>query len=235
MISNYLKIALFGVLRFMPGRLGAKSESRFYWALRKVRLKGTREIFDRHLDALGKDSICIDLGANVGEITEHLLDKAGRVYAFEPDPWAFSRLQERIGKNDKAVLLNKAIGPEDGTLELYRDPTFAEDRQLRSQGTSAFQSESWGEGTPEKFSVEMTDICRFLRELGEPVDILKMDIEGAEVDLLEKLLASPEKAQVRAIFVETHEAQMPQLRDRTRALRARVGKIEQPKIFLNWQ
>lgn len=124
MIENYLKIGVFSILRLTPGSLGAKSDSRFYWALRKVRLKKTRRIFDEELAKLDRDATCIDLGANVGKITEVLLTKVGRVYAFEPDPWSFSQLEEHLGQNERAILLNKAIGSKDGVLKLYRDPTF---------------------------------------------------------------------------------------------------------------
>lgn len=232
---TYLKLPAFWALSFLPGTAGAAFETRWHWARRGLFTDAAMQAFEQSLAALGPESLCVDLGANVGTISEKLLAHAGRVHAFEPDPWTFAQLEARVGANPGATLHNAAIGAHDGTLKMMRDPGFEENRTGTSQGTSAFRSLLWGEGEPEMIEVELIDIRRFLRELDRPVDLMKIDIEGAEVELLEALLEAPERALVREIFVETHEPQMPELRARTKALRTRVREQTQPLIHLDWQ
>jgi FkbM family methyltransferase len=183
---------------------------------------------------LDGSSICIDLGANVGVISEQLADSGAHVHAFEPDPWAFEQLRNRLAGRTNVTTHNAAIGVRDGTITLMRDPSFGSNPAATSQGTSAFHSNMWQVGQPEQFEVECVDIRRFLRSLGRDVDLVKIDIEGAEVELLEALLDAPEKSLIHTMFVETHEAQMPELRPRLRAIRQRAKAITRPVIHLNW-
>jgi len=66
------------------------------------------------------------------------------------------------------------------------------------------------------------------------VRLLKIDIEGAEVPLLEALLDHPALEKVDMIFCETHENRLPALAARTEALRKRVAGLARPKINLDW-
>jgi hypothetical protein len=61
-----------------------------------------------------------------------------------------------------------------------------------------------------------------------------MDIEGAEVPILESLLNSSIAERIHCIFVETHEFKVPGLLERTDALRKKISKMKQPMIYLNW-
>ncbi|MBI1392189.1 MAG: FkbM family methyltransferase [Alphaproteobacteria bacterium] len=231
---SFVKMLAFRPLAALPGRLGEAFETRYLWARRAVNLAGTADAFDAALAALPANAICIDLGANVGVITERLADHARTVHAFEPDPWAFARLAERVGGRPNVVLHNAAAGAEDGVLKMMRDPGFGANPAGTSQGTSAFGSLLWEKGEPDVFEAPVVDFRRFVRDLGAPVALVKVDIEGSEVPLLEALLDAPERELIGEMFVETHEAQMPQLRARTKALRERAGAIEKPVIHLDW-
>lgn len=234
-LITYAKLAAFGVLSLLPGRIGEAFETRWHWARRAMNSGPSKEAFERSLAALDANALCLDLGANIGSISEQLAASGAHVHAFEPDAWAFGQLTERLGQKENVTLHNAAVGGQDGTLTLMRDPGFEKNQAGTSQGTSAFASLLWEEGEAETFEVELIDIRRFLRELERPVDLMKVDIEGAEVDLLEVLLDAPELAQVREMFIETHEPQMPQLRPRLKTLRRRIRTLEHPVIHLDWQ
>lgn len=79
----------------------------------------------------------------------------------------------------------------------------------------------------------MIDIMEFLGSIDSHIDILKMDIEGAEVPILEKMLCS-EITNTTHIIVETHEHCLPELARRTHDIRKRVRDIKEPIIDLNW-
>ena len=80
--------------------------------------------------------------------------------------------------------------------------------------------------------VEIVDLCGFIKSLDRRIKILKMDIEGAECPILEKIINTGALDAIDHIFVETHDHKIPELVQETNRLRAlvRVGK----KINLNW-
>lgn len=232
---NLLKCFIYALLSKLPGKIGLNFETRLLWTRRGLSYAKTQAAFEDKLNSLTDSSICLDLGANVGVISKLLAERAGHVHCFEPDPWAFEKLRQCLDGFDNVTLHNAAVGNRDGTLTMRRDPAFNPNTAAhRTQGTSAYASLLWGDGTSDTFTVTLVDIRRVLREIGAPVDIVKMDIEGSEVDVLECLLPSPELSMVRTMFVETHEPQMPELRGHLRRLRKQVSNIQDPIINLDW-
>ena len=115
----------------------------------------------------------IDGGAFKGETSFWFLSKgAGKVYAFEPDPNIFSILSENIKRNkaaDKIIAVQKILSSRIGTFSLY----------TASSGGSATH-----EGGNE--TVQGTTLDSFVENEGlDRVDFIKLDVEGAELEVLE--------------------------------------------------
>lgn len=65
--------------------------------------------------------------------------------------------------------------------------------------------------------------------------LLKVDIEGAEYDLLNGLIDRGAMDRIEAVFVETHAHSIPSLVPVDKALRDRIDKLGLGgKIDLNW-
>ena len=69
-----------------------------------------------------KDSVIIDCGANVGNITQLFVHSAAQVYAFEPDPQVFPIRKEKFAHMPNFTLINKAVGMRYGYASLYLSP-----------------------------------------------------------------------------------------------------------------
>ena len=79
------------------------------------------------------------------------------------------------------------------------------------------------------------DFIHYLEDLDEDIGILKIDIEGAEVDLLEILFDRPKILErIHYIFAETHETRISGHEPRVEALREKAQRIERPRINLHW-
>jgi hypothetical protein len=83
--------------------------------------------------------------------------------------------------------------------------------------------------------VQEVDFARWLGDLDAEVAVVKIDIEGAEVALLERLFDAPAFARVGHVFVETHESRLPHLAARTEALRARAAGMTRPVVNMDWK
>lgn len=178
--------------------------------------------------------MCIDLGANVGKYTRMLASGAKQVIAFEPDPWACAVLRGNVADLDNVRVEDAAAGTKEGTVLLYRRARFGENPAFYSQSSSIIVDKI-NVSEEEAVEVRQIDFINYLEDLDEDIGLLKIDIEGAEVDLLEAMLDRPDiLKRIHHIFAETHEGGIPGHEPRVKALRKRTKEIRHPRINLYW-
>lgn len=222
-MNKLFKYKMFGHL---PGKVG-----------RRYRQKYETRSVDKRFDVAllrVEGKTCIDLGANLGVYTRKMASVAKRVIAFEPDPWTHSVLQTNISDLVNVTIENVAASTKDGTVSLYRQARFEDDPARYSESSSIVVEKT--DVTEERaIEVRQVDFIRYLDDLDEDIGLLKIDIEGAEVDLLEALFDRPDiLKRIDYIFAETHETWIPDHEERVKALRERAMNIKLPRIDLYW-
>ena len=194
-----------------------------------------QDTFSEVLAETGAGDLCIDLGANVGSITRRMAATGADVISFEPDPGAFSVLEAAVKDLPNVTLVPKAAGHQADRLPLYRSSKWsADDPSGHTEGSSLVHA---GKEVPgaELIEVEVVDIIAYLGALDRDIRILKMDIEGAEWGILNRLIDQPLLARIDCIFVETHERQDPKRYvPMFEALQDWAEEIERPYINLYW-
>lgn len=155
------------------------------------------------------------------------------MYAFEPNPHAFEVLQRRFAGRPNVVCLNQAVLDRPGRVRLYLHQRAREDQVHWSQGSSLLEIKG-NIDRGNHVEVEAVDLAEFIRGLGAPVDILKIDVEGVECRLLTRLIESGLAAGIKRIFVETHEQKIPALRAEVEALRRLIARRGLANIDLDW-
>lgn len=75
------------------------------------------------LSQINKNSICVDVGANIGYYTLLMARKSKKVYAFEPDKKSFEILKKNVEENGlkNVVLVNIGVSNKRGKKYLVRD------------------------------------------------------------------------------------------------------------------
>lgn len=133
---------------------------------------------------LGKDDVLVDIGANVGYFTllgARLVGPGGGVVAIDASPRAFGRLERNVRLNGcgNVRTVNMAVADRRGTLTLYGAP----EDHLGQSTTSA------GRGFAVEAEVEAAPLIDILRpeELAR-TRVIKIDAEGAELEILQSLL-----------------------------------------------
>ena len=81
--------------------------------------------------------------------------------------------------------------------------------------------------------VDQIDLPAFIAALPR-VSLLKLDVEGSEVPILERLLDTGMASRIDCIFAETHERSVPELSARTVALRQRIARENLLHVSLDW-
>jgi FkbM family methyltransferase len=143
---------------------------------------------------LGRGSMFVDLGAYKGEFARALVADFGcRGCCVEADPELFAQLP----KNDEVCVLHAALGGRDGKVTLY----LAEKREANSLDPRIAE---YG-GARGSVVVESLTLQSCLAKLGvDHVDLLKVDIEGAEIVMLD---SAPESVlrRIRQVTIEFHD------------------------------
>jgi len=138
------------------------------------------------------DKVCLDLGTNIGAFTKIALDHgAHRVYGVECDFRNYNIASSNFSESIKAKIIHAAVSALDqDTLQIYKS-------NAKSNHSSTSIIKRRGSFT-EYDEVKNYHITELLEEI-KP-DIVKIDIEGAEYDIIEHVLAYKPKA----LFIELH-------------------------------
>lgn len=186
------------------------------------------------LNSAKKGHTVIDAGANVGRMSFILGLRGARVHAFEPNPVAYEALLRHVGDWPNVTVHNAAVADKDGEASLYLHELHKENAVAYSSGSS-LKSEKTNVLKDEAVQVRTIDLARFIQELGTPVYLVKMDIEGAEVDVIPHLIRKGAFDRIEHAVVETHEKKNPMLVSATNDMRA---LIEQEgltaRVRLDW-
>lgn len=214
--------------------------SRFFQSVKRIILnRGAYLIsffrLQKILRSVGPGSLVIDCGANVGEISALFLARGADVIAFEPDPVAFEALRRRVGQYPNVTLHQQAVSDRSGTASFF----FHKERADGSGGTeftvsSTLVAEKRNVDTRHSIEVELVDLDAFITALGRKVDVLKMDVEGAELAILSKMLDKGSYQQIGLMLVETHETKIPGHLEELTTLRQRIDRAGIEHIRLNW-
>ncbi len=162
-----------------------------------------------------------DVGAFRGEWSAGIARRYGsRVYAFEPDPTSFPDLLARLGGDSRVAAFEYGLGGAERTADLA----------LAGLGSSLFGSEAPLGVRP----VTIRDDVAVLDELGlDRIDLLKINIEGGEYELLERLIAAQWLPRVRLLMVQFHEWH-PGAYRRRRAIRRALRRSHREVWCYRW-
>ena len=206
----------------------------YFFGRLKIGRKSRKKIafieFNRALSNLNKGSYVIDCGANVGEFTKFFLEKGFFVDAFEPDPIA--ELKKKCKNNKNFNLLQSAVGLKDNTQKLFRYRKFDENDPYSTQGSSLLDYRS---GTNKPFvEIKVIDFINHINKQKKEISLLKMDIEGSEIEILNKIIDLNMHYKIKYIFVETHERFSHKLGLETAKLKLRINNLNINNINLDW-
>jgi FkbM family methyltransferase len=171
--------------------------------------------------------VVLDVGAYTGEWAEPVARRTrARIHAFEPNPVPFRKLEQRVGSFEHVTLHPYGLGRSDGTATLA----------LEGPGASIYTTSSPHGSAP----VSIRDVAGVLDELHiDDVDVMKVNIEGGEYDLFDRLVETDRLPRVQLVSVQFHEWH-PHAHRRRRAIRRALRRSHQevwcyPWVWELWQ
>ena len=173
-------------------------------------LDGVRESISVKImkEELEKGDIVVDIGANIGYyalIEAKIIGSKGMVYAIEPSPRNFERLQRNVKLNDcsNMALYQTAIGDRRGIEHL--------NISLHSNLNSVTINKN--KKTIDRMEVNIITLDEFLKGKQYP-NLIRMDLEGYEYNVIKGMKNTLKDKKSLKLFIEFH----PHLIDRKKTL-----------------
>jgi FkbM family methyltransferase len=166
-------------------------------------------VVERVVKQLPVGGTVIDAGAHIGRYTlmaASTVGPSGRVVAIEPGPDTFALLCENAALNRMTWItpVQVALGGKDGRAELFTGSDQATN-SLRGEWLDKLEgSQSAARRACE--TVTVRSLPSLLAELGvSQVDLLKVDVEGAELEVLQGAVDLLRSGRIKQIVCEVHQ------------------------------
>jgi FkbM family methyltransferase len=197
--------------------LGAEGHRSYLEAIRK----GQRESLMATLleDAVRPGTTVIDVGAYIGHFTllaARAAGPSGRTYAFEPDPRDYSWLVRNVevnGFTDRVATEAVAVTGRTGTALLHLA------RQDTSQSSIVFPRDAI-----DSVRVPTVALDAHLTSEGE-VSVVKIDVEGAEMEALDGMERTLASSPDVSLFIEVNPRALEAAGSSTRVLLDRLRDL----------
>lgn len=167
-----------------------------------------------HEADIDSNSVVLDVGAYIGEWGQEIMDLYNpTIHAFEPDPRNYRQLEKRAQVNSRLIPYSFGLGDKNEyvrmTLEYLGSSVIFD--------TSAKKEVKWAE-------VEIRDVADIWKSLAlDRVDLMKINIEGGEYPLLERMIEIGLIERVDCLLIQFHEW-LPRAYYRRRKIRKALEK-----------
>jgi FkbM family methyltransferase len=174
---------------------------------------------------LDENSIVFDLGGYEGQWASDIFSKyQSYVYIFEPYTPFFENIKNRFLKNGKIKVFNFGLAAKSSDSHL----------SFNGDNTSSYINK--GECVP----IQLVDFMEFYASQNfKLIDLIKINIEGAEYDLLESLIIRGELSKIKNIQVQFHDF-VPNAEHRVAEIRSKLKLTHKPTytfdfVWENWE
>ena len=142
-----------------------------------------------------KDMVVIDVGANIGVVTQYMRDYCKKLYAIEPSTEHFEALKtnKTFNKWDNVEVFKLAIADKDGEMTLHNNVT---------NRTCHSLTLNYGQKSEKVKTMGMNSFLK--KNKIKEVDFMKFDVEGAEDLILRSDEFRKASSKIKAIEVEFH-------------------------------
>jgi FkbM family methyltransferase len=144
-----------------------------------------------------------DVGANQGQfsglILSGLKDKIDfRLHSFEPSVYSYEKLKEKIGASGNVTLNNFGLGKKEGEADLFYDNEGSGLASLTKRELSHFNLDF---NKSERVQIKTVDSYCISGNINI-IDLLKIDVEGHELDVLEGSTKMFDNKKIRMVSFE---------------------------------
>jgi FkbM family methyltransferase len=170
--------------------------------------------------SLDEHSVVFDVGGHEGEWAQQIRERYNpNIHIFEPDHFSLDKLRTTYGGDAKVKFHAFGLAATDRTAILHH----------ASMGSTIYSSSP--AVVSESSAIALRDVRGVVLELGvTEIDLIKMNIEGGEYELLNRMIETGLHLRCRCIRVQFHEW-IPGAHAKRRFIKAALGESHD----IEWQ
>ena len=162
---------------------------------------------------IGQDDkvLFLDLGANIGQgyswFSKFFKGENIDFELFEPNPYCYKKLKNNLKIKKQAVTIhNLGVSTKSGKVKFYGLQEEGDIYSLSGSILKNHNSIHYESKEENAIEIKTIDLGEYIIEKSKTYEklIIKMDIEGAEVDILEKLISTEIVNLIDILYVEFH-------------------------------
>jgi len=198
----------------------------FHQLLDGLRIRRLRE-HSFFATLLARPAAIADFGAHRGEFFAAFAAeyRDSRALLIDADPALAESLKQTFGNEADVVHAAIVAKGKQGRV------TFT--RSIEPESSSVFKEWSAAHGIADQVSVPTLDFSEAVNRLGDRIDLIKMDVEGAEIGILESASASDLTSCVQ-LTVEFHDKRAPFTRRDVNRVCRRMRAAGYGIVMANW-
>ena len=175
-------------------------EKSWYYEYRYFKFKKKFKIFDKF--GLNENSIVIDLGSNVGDVTKFISrNYNSTVYSYEPNIHAFNIQKSRLGNINKIFFFNECVDVNNGEKKIYFHQKAKAGGDVEYSHASSLDLNKSNVSSQNYKIVKSTSIEDIIDNF-DYIDLIKIDIEGYEYEIIPILIKNKHK--IKKVVCELH-------------------------------
>lgn len=166
-------------------RISGNVKNGLKWAVKQIPIaftknqrydSQTKKIIQQHCTG---DSNCIDVGTHKGEILDLFLKAApeGIHFGFEPIPYLYKKLEKKYQSKQQVHLFNLALSATEGTASFNLVTTNPAYSGLKKRAYDRVEED-------ESITVQTRLLDDVVLPFNKKIDLIKIDVEGGEMDVL---------------------------------------------------
>ena len=183
-VYKLLKWCFFSIIYFILKKIGIKNWKYYYskWIVDD----GENALLTKY--PLGPESTVVDVGGYTGNFSDKIVSLYNpHLIIFEPVKRYYKILKNKYLNNKKVNVYNHGLSDKNSVQKIY----------LSDDGTSLFKKSDRSE------KIKLIDVSIFLKRF-RSIDLSSINIEGAEYDVLKRLLETEQIKKIKFLQVQFH-------------------------------
>lgn len=179
---------------------------------------------------LNQDSVVIDVGGYEGDFASELFSRyLSTVFVFEPVKKYVNHLNKRFAGNSSIKIVPYGLGAKNETLKI----------NVMDEASSYNRSESIHKKGVEEEILIMDVVDFFNKQRINKVDLIKINIEGGEYDLLDRMIDKGYIGMCKNLQIQFHDF-YPDFQKRYDRIKTELSKTHDitynyPFVWENWK
>jgi FkbM family methyltransferase len=158
--------------------------------------------FKQLISSLNKESVVLDIGANIGNVSNYILEKReSKIFAFEPNSLCCEIMNRRFLDDKRIKIYNLAVSNFSGLADFYLHEKSSGIKDFGFIESSSLKNQKDNVSIKKSIKINVINISEIIAKFNK-IDLIKIDVEGSEYEIVPFLISKRNK--IKKVLCEFH-------------------------------